>query len=46
MKTRIISLIVIAMTTLGMNVQAQSSFTDKKSIGSPFFPFGKHTRSS
>ena len=30
MRTRIISLIVIVMTTLGMNVQAQSSSTDKK----------------
>ena len=30
MKTRIISLIVIAMTTLGMNVQAQNSSADKK----------------
>lgn len=30
MRTRIISLIVIAMTTLGMNVQAQDSSTDKK----------------
>lgn len=30
MKTKIVSLIVIVMTTLGMNVQAQSSSTDKK----------------
>ena len=30
MRTRIISLIVIAMTTLSMNVQAQDSSTDKK----------------
>ena len=30
MRTRIISLIVIAMTTLSMNVQAQDSSSDKK----------------
>ena len=30
MRTKIISLIVIAMTTLGMNVQAQNSSADKK----------------